>query len=312
MEKGDRAHVLIAGGGVAALEASLALRALAGDRVAVELLAPEPHFWYRPLAVAEPFGLGEMRRFELSTLTADAGATFTHGTLVSVDVVRRLAYTEPGGALPYSTLLIACGTRPRPAVDGAITFRGPADTEAIEGLLTEIERGEVRRIAFVVPAGAVVGPSRIRAGADDGGLGRRRAASPVWSSPSSRRRASRCISSAARPATRCGRSWTREGSPSTRAYMRQRPVRGSSSSSATSSFPLTGLSRSRGSRAHASAASRRPSRASSTSTSTDASPGSRTSMPRATSRPFPSSRAASPPSRRRQPPRRSRPRPAST
>jgi sulfide:quinone oxidoreductase len=155
MEKSGRAHVLIAGGGVAALESSLALRALAGDRVAVELLAPEPHFWYRPLAVAEPFGLGEMRRFELSTLAADAGATFTHGTLVSVDVARRLAYTDPGGALPYSTLLIACGTRPRPAVDGAITFRGPADTEAIEGLLTEIERGEVRQIAFVVSAGAV-------------------------------------------------------------------------------------------------------------------------------------------------------------
>jgi len=60
------AHVLIAGGGVAALEAALALRALAEERVSVELLAPDPHFWYRPLAVAEPFELGEVRHFELS------------------------------------------------------------------------------------------------------------------------------------------------------------------------------------------------------------------------------------------------------
>ena len=52
-------------------------------------------------------------------------------------------------------LLIACGAAPRPAVDGALTFRGPADTEKIEHLLAEIEAGEVRRVAFAVPAGAV-------------------------------------------------------------------------------------------------------------------------------------------------------------
>ena len=148
------AHVLIAGGGVAALEAALALRALAEERVSVELLAPEPHFWYRPLAVAEPFELGEVRHFELSKLAAEAGATFTPGELVSVDAARRLAYTSPGGAVPYSTLLIACGAMPKPAIDGALTFRGPADTSKIEGLLTEIEAGEVRRVVFAVPAGA--------------------------------------------------------------------------------------------------------------------------------------------------------------
>jgi sulfide:quinone oxidoreductase len=155
MDRSDRAHVLIAGGGVAALEAALALRALAEDRVSVELLAPGPHFWYRPLAVAEPFALGEARHFELSTLAAEAGATFSPGELVSVDAARRLAYTSPRGAVPYSMLLIACGAVPKPAVDGALTFRGPADTEKIERLLAELEAGEVRRVAFAVPSGAV-------------------------------------------------------------------------------------------------------------------------------------------------------------
>jgi sulfide:quinone oxidoreductase len=37
-------RVLIAGGGVAALEALIALRELAGDRLDLTLLAPEPHF----------------------------------------------------------------------------------------------------------------------------------------------------------------------------------------------------------------------------------------------------------------------------
>jgi sulfide:quinone oxidoreductase len=151
----DGMHVLIAGGGVAALEAALALRALAEDRVSVELLAPEPHFWYRPLAVAEPFELGRVQHFELSKLAAEAGATFSPGELVSVDAARRVAYTSPGGAVEYSKLLIACGAIPKTAVYGALTFRGPADTAKIEGLLAEIEAGRVHRVAFAVPAGAV-------------------------------------------------------------------------------------------------------------------------------------------------------------
>ena len=79
MDRGKPMNVVIAGGGVAALEAALALRALAEDRVRVELLAPEPLFWYRPLAVAEPFDLGEARHFQLSELAARIGATFTLG-----------------------------------------------------------------------------------------------------------------------------------------------------------------------------------------------------------------------------------------
>ena len=53
-------HILIAGGGVAALEAAFALQSLAEDRLRVELVAPKTRFWYRPLAVAEPFGRGEV------------------------------------------------------------------------------------------------------------------------------------------------------------------------------------------------------------------------------------------------------------
>jgi sulfide:quinone oxidoreductase len=148
-------RVLIAGGGVAALEAALALRALAEDRVSVELLAPEPQFWYRPLAVAEPFGLGEVRRFELSELAAAAGATFAPGALTGVDAGGRQAQTSAGSSIPYGVLLVACGAGPTAAVPGALTFRGPADTEKVRRLLEEIVAGQVGRVAFVVPWGAV-------------------------------------------------------------------------------------------------------------------------------------------------------------
>jgi sulfide:quinone oxidoreductase len=154
---GDRRHVLIAGGGVAALEAALALRDLAGDRVRVELLAPEPRFWYRAPSVAEPFGRGEVRHYDLGELAREMGATFTLGELTSVDVARHLAYVEPTGATPYETLLLAAGAVPAAAVPGAITFRGPADTDKITQLLAELEGGSVRHVSFVVPAGATWG-----------------------------------------------------------------------------------------------------------------------------------------------------------
>jgi hypothetical protein len=64
-----RPQVLIAGGGgVAAVEALLALRVHVGHMVAVELLAPEDEFVYRPSSVAEAFGRGEARRFSLTRL----------------------------------------------------------------------------------------------------------------------------------------------------------------------------------------------------------------------------------------------------
>jgi sulfide:quinone oxidoreductase len=148
-------RVLIAGGGVAALEASLALQALVEDRVSVELLAPESQFWYRPLAVAEPFDLGEVRHFDLPELAAAAGASFSPGALTGVDARNKLARTSAGSSIPYDVLLVACGAVPAPAVPGALTFRGAADTEKTRQLLEEIAAGQVGRVAFAVPWGAV-------------------------------------------------------------------------------------------------------------------------------------------------------------
>ena len=42
-------------GGIAGLEAALALADLAGDRLRITLMSPEPEFHFKPLAVEEPF-----------------------------------------------------------------------------------------------------------------------------------------------------------------------------------------------------------------------------------------------------------------
>src|SRR5215207_4698121 len=100
-------HVLIAGAGVAALEATLALKALAEERVDIEVLAPETDFVYRPLAVAEPFGKGEVRSFPVGRLVELAGARLTPGALESVDLGRRRARTADSRELPWDVLVLA-------------------------------------------------------------------------------------------------------------------------------------------------------------------------------------------------------------
>jgi sulfide:quinone oxidoreductase len=147
-----RFRVLIAGGGVAALEAALALRELAEERVELEFVSPEPHFWYRPLAVLEPFGRGQIQRLELGRFAADCGARALLGALASVDADAHAARTAAGTAIEYDVLLIATGARPVAAVAGAITFRGPADVPALTGVLGELGAA-VHRLVFAVPGG---------------------------------------------------------------------------------------------------------------------------------------------------------------
>ena len=148
---GDALRVVIAGGGVAALEATLALRALAEERVVLQLVAPEREFVYRPLAVVEPFRVGEVERFSLQALTEAAGAELRQGLVTSVDPERHVLATEDGQELWYDLLLLALGARPRAAVANALTFRGPQDGPALAALLEEGVAGQVRSVVFALP-----------------------------------------------------------------------------------------------------------------------------------------------------------------
>ena len=150
----DNTHVLIAGGGVAALEAALALRKIAADLVEIELLAPEERFSYRPLAVAAPFNGTQPIMFELAELAAEIGASVTRGALTGIDAWRHEAHTSANRDVPSDVLVVACGALPLPAVRGAVTFRGPSDVGQVRHVLEEATRGEVHSVAFVVPWGA--------------------------------------------------------------------------------------------------------------------------------------------------------------
>jgi sulfide:quinone oxidoreductase len=145
------AEVLIVGGGVAALETLMALRDLAGDRVRVTLVAPDPDFVYRPMAVAEPFGLGEARRYPLRRVAEDFGAGLVQAGVAAVDAPARRIVLRSGDTLRYDTLVLAPGARMVPAFEAAMTFTGPGSGAAMRTLLDDLEEGHARRIAFVAP-----------------------------------------------------------------------------------------------------------------------------------------------------------------
>src|SRR3954462_3529055 len=89
-------RLLVAGGGVAGLEALLALHDLAAGRVALTLLAPERRFTYRPMAVGGPLGRGWRRPHALLALARHVGAEVVRGELAEVDVNGSAALTANG------------------------------------------------------------------------------------------------------------------------------------------------------------------------------------------------------------------------
>lgn len=146
-------RVLIAGGGVAGLEALLALRDLAGDRVELTLLSPEEEFVYRPMAVAEPFSRGRADRYPLADITSDVGAELIRGALVEVDPASRTAVASTGQRLSYDALLVAVGAGSEPAFRRVLTWTPETDAELFGGLLRDLDEGYLKRVAFVVPPG---------------------------------------------------------------------------------------------------------------------------------------------------------------
>jgi sulfide:quinone oxidoreductase len=151
MTENPKPHVLIAGGGVAALEALIALHELAGDRVRVTILAPERDFVYRPLAVAEPFSLGHAARRDLAAIAGEFGAELVRDALAQVDGDGGCVVTAAGAEIPYDSLLVAVGATGQKAFRHAITFDADRAQDALAGLLADLEQGYAKHVAFVVP-----------------------------------------------------------------------------------------------------------------------------------------------------------------
>lgn len=171
-------HVVVAGGGIAGVEALLALRTLGGDALSLTLVTPAERLHYRPFAVLEPFSARATRRYDLDEICADLDVTRCRDAVVAVDAEAREVATEGGERIAYDALVLAPGARAGSGLARAHTFFADADPESLHWVVQELERGAVRQVAFVVPPGrawplplyelALMTAARVReAGLDD-------------------------------------------------------------------------------------------------------------------------------------------------
>ncbi len=153
MGRPKASKALVVGGGVGALEAAIALRDLAGDKVAVEICAGRSEFLYRPFAVGEPYGASRVLRYDLERLAERCGADFRLENVASVDPALCCAHTHDGFEIPYDHLIVACGARLLSSIPGATTFWGIADEGEVQEIVSRLREGRLRRLIFTMPGG---------------------------------------------------------------------------------------------------------------------------------------------------------------
>ena len=144
--------VLIVGGGVAALEAALALRELAGERIATTLLAPRAGVRLSADAGARAVRLSPARgatRWRRSRATS--AFELRQDAFKWLDPERRVVHTEGGEGLPYDALLLALGAVVYRRFQHALTLDDGRLDEQLHGLIQDVEGGYVRTLAFIVP-----------------------------------------------------------------------------------------------------------------------------------------------------------------
>jgi sulfide:quinone oxidoreductase len=147
-----KTEVLIVGGGVAALEAALALRARAAELVQITLLAPNAEFSYRPARVGEPFGHAAAVTYAMEPIAHDIGFRRYEDSLKWVDTDARIVHTESGLQLDYDALLLAMGARTYTSFKYPVTLDPDRLDEQVRGVIQDAEGGYIHSVAFVIPS----------------------------------------------------------------------------------------------------------------------------------------------------------------
>lgn len=143
--------ILIAGGGVAAIETLLALRARIGEERGIALLAPYADFRYRPLTAYMGLVPGPRVSIDLPTVAAEHGAAFVHGQLTTVDADHSEVAMPDGQRIGYEALVVAIGAVATDPFPGAVTLGLPGNEAAFEAFVERIRDGTVERVVVVVP-----------------------------------------------------------------------------------------------------------------------------------------------------------------
>lgn len=143
--------VIVAGGGIAGLEAVLALRALAGRRVGITLVTEAGQTIERPMTVAEPFDRATARTFDIRAFADEQEVDLHFDRLTAVHGDDRTVELASGQRLRYDALVVATGAGTRPVLPGAVGFRGEADVAGVRDVLGRLRDGSAGAVAFALP-----------------------------------------------------------------------------------------------------------------------------------------------------------------
>lgn len=146
------AEIVIAGGGVAAIEAVLALRALGGDAPRLTLVSASPTFRMPALAALKPFARGHSDELSLPEFMAEHGGRFVEARIAAVDTERRALVLDHGDELGYDELLVAIGGQPVKGTDQGTGF-DPSAHGAVAGIASDLELGWAESVAVIIPDG---------------------------------------------------------------------------------------------------------------------------------------------------------------
>jgi len=146
-------RVVVAGGGVAGIEALLGLRTLGEGCLRLTLVTPDLHFVLRPHAVAEPFGGPPSPSLPYADIAREQGARFVRDRVQAVRAEDRVLELEGSGELPYDAVVLAVGAHGRAFHPAALTFDGPAAVPAVRDLVADLTHARAESVALVVPAG---------------------------------------------------------------------------------------------------------------------------------------------------------------
>lgn len=146
------ARIVIAGGGLAGVEAALGLRELAPADAEITIVAPARELAHQ--ALDAPWTMSGIVRHPLDEVCARLGVSLVRDAVASVDPAARSLALAREGALAYDALLVAVGARRVMSLDHAVVFGSALDVPAVARLRDMVQGGSARRVAFVVPPGA--------------------------------------------------------------------------------------------------------------------------------------------------------------
>ncbi len=151
---GNRQKIVIVGGGVAALETAIGLHECKYVDVDVAMISPTADFNYRPFTVLEPFGIRHVAEMPIRSLVDGCDVELIVDKVSRVDQTFKRVMTSKGTLIDFDALVVTTGAETIEGLPGALTIGDRASLIKLRHMLSEIDAGLVRSIAFVATPGA--------------------------------------------------------------------------------------------------------------------------------------------------------------